>query len=565
LGKIFISYRREVGHFVDRLAEKLEQRFSGNVFVDLSGIKEPDFESVILREISECDIFMLIVTPETFEAKRINKENDWIRREIALALKSSESAERPDKAKPIILIQVEKCPLPEDYLLPEDIRRITSKQGVPFYRKYFEAGIEEIALFCEKIKPEAFHRQPASYIHNDTNLEIRLKQSVREAINQLIKLLIKDIKLAGEEISEGIQFNAWTTAEGLLALLYTDDSMISSATDRIDQSILARISRKLVHIDEFINGGGIPAVPDLGIAHRGVVDSTSIVLRALCSLRLYMYQHRLSSLNLDYPFVSLAELDNCIDRLCKWLLQNQNEDGGWGLWRGTESRVTATAYAILAFTEAGVDREEQFLQNAQNWLMEMQKDDGWWALTKNTEKPDVTSTSFALVALSILCNSIMHENIRRAVYALETNTDWEDAEHKIEIPTEGKENTFVPMLYASEPRAVYALLIAGLSPANSLLLHMLGEIEEAELSTGGWTSKQTKSRKLNVWYTYVVTECIYTWFTHSNKISYLTQLSKVDHALAGVIKMYKEKEKEVQHLCHKIEGIKGILAQTEET
>ena len=165
---------------------------------------------------------------------------------------------------------------------------------------------------------------------------------------------------------------------------------------------------------------------------RGVVDTTAIVINALCSLRLFMYQYGLDILSAENVSVGLSKIDECINRLCTWLHKNQNDDHGWGLWRGTKSRVTATAWAILALVDADIDIEEPFLQRAQNWLIKIQRNDGWWSLTSDTKQADVTSTAFAIMALSKLSNTIMQENIQRAVYALETNSNWDDAEHRID-------------------------------------------------------------------------------------------------------------------------------------
>jgi TIR domain len=227
LGKLFISYRREHGHFVDRLAEALEKRISGTVFVDMTGIKEPDFEDVIFREIRACDVFILIVTPETFDPKRINNENDLLRREIACALNPNPN-DKGSKSKPIVLVLVEGIVPLEASLLPEDIRKITTKQGIEFYRRFFDAGVEYLSRFCQRLVPEAFEHQSALYTPNRGNLDRRLKQSVREAIEQLTKQVIKKLRQSEEESSRTIGYEAWTIAEGLLALLYTDSSPIST-------------------------------------------------------------------------------------------------------------------------------------------------------------------------------------------------------------------------------------------------------------------------------------------------------------------------------------------------
>jgi TIR domain/Squalene-hopene cyclase N-terminal domain len=559
MGKLFISYRREQGHFVDRLAEALEKRISGTAFVDLTGINEPDFEDVLFREIRACDVFILIVSPETFDPKRINNETDMLRREIACALNPNPN-DKGSTSKPIVLVLVEGFTPPEASLLPEDIRKITTKQGIEFYRRFFDAGVEYLARFCQRLVPQAFEHQTALYTSNRGNLERHLKQSVSEAIEQLIRQVLTDLKESKEERSRTISFDPWTIAEGLIAILYSDSSPISAQrSGSLDQSVLATIAIALTGIDEQINGGGIPAYPDIPISDRGVVDATAMVIAGLCSLRLFMYQYGLDTLSTENASVSLLKIDGCINRLCTWLRRNQNDDHGWGLWRGTKSRVTATTWAIFALIEAGIDIEEPFLQRAQNWLVKTQRDDGWWSLTPDTKQADVTSTSFAIMALSKLSNTIMQETIQRAVYALQTNSNWDDAEHRIDLPVgQGYANEFVTVTYASAPRAICALLVGGVSPTSPFILNMFSKILDEVLTSGGWTMKKSKVKRLIIWYTYVVIECIYYWFVYRDQISYLVQLSKVDQALSGVITMYKAKQREVQHLTQELMTIKKI-------
>lgn len=50
------------------------------------------------------------------------------------------------------------------------------------------------------------------------------------------------------------------------------------------------------------------------------------------------------------------------------LLSQQNEDGGFGLWRGGPSRAEATFDAYLVLRLAGVDPQEERLQRAARWL-----------------------------------------------------------------------------------------------------------------------------------------------------------------------------------------------------
>ncbi|MCS6872915.1 MAG: toll/interleukin-1 receptor domain-containing protein, partial [Anaerolineae bacterium] len=123
MAKLFISYRRVTWAFTHRLAERLEQLLDAQIFVDFKGVDESNFEHAILRNLRESDAFLLIVTPETFDPQRINRADDWVRREIREAL---------TQEKPIALALYEGTAPPPDEKLPEDIRDITKRQGAPF-------------------------------------------------------------------------------------------------------------------------------------------------------------------------------------------------------------------------------------------------------------------------------------------------------------------------------------------------------------------------------------------------------------------------------------------------
>src|SRR5713226_2315915 len=140
--KLFINYRRKSCPFVHLLVEKLQVQIKCDIFVDYTGIDDTDFESSILRHLRESDIVLVVVTELTFTSERIHNDNDWVRHEIALALKLK---------KPIVLIRVDNLLLPPPSELPKDIRDITRMQGIAFYPEYFDAAVEKLAVFVMKV------------------------------------------------------------------------------------------------------------------------------------------------------------------------------------------------------------------------------------------------------------------------------------------------------------------------------------------------------------------------------------------------------------------------------
>lgn len=142
--KVFVSYRRKTWAFTHRLADALRQRINGEVFIDFDSIDESDFANSILVNLRKSDVFVLVVSEHTFALDRIHHEDDWVRREIREALALD---------MPIVLALVEGQTPPSQADLPADIQPITRRQGVEFYPRYFDAGVNELVRFIERVLP----------------------------------------------------------------------------------------------------------------------------------------------------------------------------------------------------------------------------------------------------------------------------------------------------------------------------------------------------------------------------------------------------------------------------
>lgn len=75
-------------------------------------------------------------------------------------------------------------------------------------------------------------------------------------------------------------------------------------------------------------------------------------------------------------------------KMCiEWLVENQNEDGGWADTRGGLSSTARTSLVIAAFSkEQGYDAI--VMERAVKWLIRMQNSDGGWG---NVRKEEITS------------------------------------------------------------------------------------------------------------------------------------------------------------------------------
>jgi hypothetical protein len=81
-----------------------------------------------------------------------------------------------------------------------------------------------------------------------------------------------------------------------------------------------------------------------------------------------------------------------------WLTSQQNEDGGWGSTKGSDSRLTLTTSAISALILGGV-RNREALDAAQDWLVRTQRSgDGSWGPTHG-ESGTAHHTCLAIMSL----------------------------------------------------------------------------------------------------------------------------------------------------------------------
>jgi len=137
---VFVSYRRKSWAFTHRMAGDLKQQLDADIFVDISSIDQADFETSILGHLRISDVVLLVVSDYTF-SERIHNADDWVRREVALAL---------TMRKPIVLIAVEGLFPPDAATLPADIRGVTRMQGITFYPDHWESAVKQLAEFVPK-------------------------------------------------------------------------------------------------------------------------------------------------------------------------------------------------------------------------------------------------------------------------------------------------------------------------------------------------------------------------------------------------------------------------------
>jgi len=142
--RIFISYRREdtaadAGRIYDRLCLLLPKE---NVFMDVGTIEGgEDFEHSILSAIDKSDAALVFIGKKWMAAQpngdqpRICEAGDYVRQEVRSVL-----------AKGILVLPVlvDGALMPAPDLLPEDVRPVTARNGLPLRHDRFDDDAENI-------------------------------------------------------------------------------------------------------------------------------------------------------------------------------------------------------------------------------------------------------------------------------------------------------------------------------------------------------------------------------------------------------------------------------------
>lgn len=127
-GKIFLCYRREdsAGH-AGRIYDRLNQRFPGRVFMDVTGIGVGSrWAEVIEQTLGSCEVVVILIGRRWLErgptgSRRIDDPEDHLRAEITTALRLK---------RKIVPLLVSGAAVPEPEDLPQDVAPILDWQAL---------------------------------------------------------------------------------------------------------------------------------------------------------------------------------------------------------------------------------------------------------------------------------------------------------------------------------------------------------------------------------------------------------------------------------------------------
>ncbi len=145
MGAIFISYRRsdsagESGRLSDDLVARFGER---RVFMDVDAIQPGrDFRKAIRENVGGCTVLLAMIGPDWLETRsasggrRLDSENDYVRLEIATALKR-------DIAVVPVLIRGARMPKAEH--LPEELRELAYRNSVELTHARWKSDVQVLA------------------------------------------------------------------------------------------------------------------------------------------------------------------------------------------------------------------------------------------------------------------------------------------------------------------------------------------------------------------------------------------------------------------------------------
>lgn len=173
---IFINYRRtDTGWRAEHLKDKLGAAFGKDrVFLDVRDIDAgDDFNSEIESQLQRAAALIVLIDKnwllgqDKFGRRRLDNEDDWVRKEIRTALKNNAC-----KVLPLLL---DGAGLPDQDALPDDISELVKRQKIEVRAASREADINALIKQLENIDFQILARAAPSL----PNPDVRVKTNLR--------------------------------------------------------------------------------------------------------------------------------------------------------------------------------------------------------------------------------------------------------------------------------------------------------------------------------------------------------------------------------------------------
>ena len=164
--QIFVSYRRDGGEALACLISERLRQCGFKTFYDVESLRSGKFNDEIFRVIDVCTDVIVVLPQNGLD--RCKNEGDWVRKEIAYAIKAN---------KNIIPIMMRNFEFPSE--LPADINDLRNFNGLSANMEYFDATF---AKLVSMIKASSFSSEER--INQLTDNE-ELREELLNCIKQL--------------------------------------------------------------------------------------------------------------------------------------------------------------------------------------------------------------------------------------------------------------------------------------------------------------------------------------------------------------------------------------------
>jgi TIR domain len=156
--RVFLSFRKADSRWMrDRVYRALAERFgAGAIFKSGESIPAgADFAQILRRQAAECELMLVLIGPDWLDvggndgSRAIDRDHDWVRVEIATALKAG------NRVVPVLL--GDATMLPEAAVLPAEIADLARLQFLRVPETHLEQGLDHLCTAMTALLPDLGH------------------------------------------------------------------------------------------------------------------------------------------------------------------------------------------------------------------------------------------------------------------------------------------------------------------------------------------------------------------------------------------------------------------------
>jgi len=196
---VFISYRRQDSAAAARWMYSSLQRTFGmdSVFMDTESIRiSDDWSDQIDQALKRATLLMAVIGPQwlritdEFGRRRIDREDDWVRNEIAHALGGR------IRLVPVLL---SRTPLPERDALPAPLQRIVQRQAFDLRDDRWEQDLTALIASLESLGFKRRSEKPIRYPKPLVTIAELSRDEIDDALKELATWHVAVSEIPGKE------------------------------------------------------------------------------------------------------------------------------------------------------------------------------------------------------------------------------------------------------------------------------------------------------------------------------------------------------------------------------